>query len=148
MYLGRPRQDLWQGDIFVGVPIVEVSGEERKDWRGKVIVLSHECELAKPSTRTALVVRIRGEADFNPDQWGHIKKNRLYNGMYLEGAGPHMPGFVDFRLIHRVRIDVLERCEKIASLTEEARQALPAYLWRFLTRRLPDTETDAPDQQD
>lgn len=134
MYAAPPRKQLSQGDIFQAVPITEMSGTSVSEWRGRIIVLSHDCEIAKPSCTAPLVARLRESHEFPLDKWGLIRENRLYNGMHLERDNSLAEGFVDFRFIHRARCEVLDACRKIASLDDNGRDALTYFLWRFFSR--------------
>jgi hypothetical protein len=144
MYTAVPRGELKQGDIFADVPIREISGDDDREWSGRVIVLSHSCEIEKKHCTAPLVAAIKEEAEVSPDWWGHAKGDRLVNAMYLPPGESIAAGLVDFRLIHRVRKEVLAQAQKIASLTEEAQEALTYYLTRFFARReLPAAEEAA-----
>ena len=144
MYTAAPRGELTQGDIFADVPIREISGEYEREWSGRVIVLSHSCEIRKKHCTAPLVAAIQEEAEVSPDWWGHAKAHRLANAMYLPPGENLAAGLVDFRFIHRVRKEVLVQAQKVASLTEEAQEGLTYYLTRFFARReLPAAEEAA-----
>lgn len=137
MYESELRDQLSQGDLFRDVLISEGVGEHQQSWNRRVMVLSHDCEIDKPTCTSPLVVAVRALDDFPEEHRGLIRENRLYNGMYLEPGNGIEEGFADFRFIHRMRREDLAEPKKLASLTQEAREAMPAYLWRFFTRKEP-----------
>lgn len=89
------REDgLYQGDIFRGVPFTaHLPGRRTIGSTGDpAMLLSHECDLAKPTTEFALLAVLRSARD------------------------------------------VLLQCPRLASLDDEAREALRGHLIRFFNR--------------
>ncbi len=141
MYLKELRPQLSQGDVFTQVSLIDSAVPLLPSKTHNVIVLSHTCEIAKPSNSIILVCAIRALTEVDPGQRGHIQRNRVFNTMYLEPIGVLQESFVDFRYIFRINKIFLEQYAqqgfKIASLNEEAQLALATYFYRFLARNIP-----------
>jgi len=135
-----PRAEVpFQGDIFTGIPFTVhlPEGKTRGSADNLAMLLSHECDLAKPVNEVALLASVMSAADsLNPGNLGHLKRGRLYHAFHLVDP----PGFgggdwyVDCRFITAVRKDVLTLDRRIASLDDETREALRGHLIRFWVR--------------
>lgn len=139
MYLHQPRQQLSQGDIFTDVNLLDSARPQLPTRTFNVIILSHTCDILKPKNSVVLVCAIRPISEVSPGNAGHIKKNRLYNTMYVEPVGNLRESFVDFRYTYRLDKRFLGDCankgQKIASLNDDGQLALVYFFQRFLSRR-------------
>jgi len=141
MYLQELRIKLSQGDIFNQIDLIDSAAPTAPPKTHNVIVLSHSCEIEKPSNSIVLVCAIRPLSQVDLGQRGHIQGNRIFNAMYLEPIGTLPESFIDFRYIFRVNKMFLEEGTrqglKIASLNDETQLALTTFFYRFLARRIP-----------
>lgn len=141
MYVSAPPTVLCQGDIFTGLQLVDAAAPAAPARAYNVVVLSHACEIAKPSNSVVLVCGIRPLEGVDVGNQGHIRKNRVRNAMYLEPVGSLKESFVDFRFVFRVAKAFLEeairRGLRVASMNEEAQLALATFFYRFLVRDIP-----------
>ena len=143
MYLRELRNQLSQGDIFAGIELLDSATPSSPLKTHNVIVISHTCEILKPSNSIVLVCAIRSLSDIESSNRGHIKNNRIYNAMYLSAIADLSESFVDFRYTFRINKLSLEEYihqgRKIASLNDEAQLALTTFFYRFLIRPVPST---------
>ena len=145
MFLPVPRELLSQGDIFTELDLIDSAAPTSPPQKRNVIVLSNDCEIDKPSNRIVLVCAIRSVSDINPRTINDIRKNGVYNTMYIGSISNLPESFIDFRFIFRVDGLFLEegirRGLRIASVDDEARLALGTFFYRFLTRAVSSTRT-------
>ena len=138
MFLPQLRAALSQGDVFKDIRINEIVGGV--DGAVSVVLLSHDCEFEK-KVEHALVVRVFSADAVQAGIWGDIRRGRVLNDVYLPKVGNRPEGFVNFRYIQRVpKADLITASDagrRVLSMTDDGRQALVAYLYRFLTRSLP-----------
>lgn len=141
MYLPALRHILSQGDIFIQLDFIDSAAPMAPKEQHNVIVLSHTCEILKPGNAVVLVSAIRLLSEVNSGLRGLIKKNQVYNAMYLEPVGPLEESFVDFRYTFRANKvflkESMERNLRIASFNEESQLGLATFFYRFLVRKLP-----------
>lgn len=139
MFLATPEEIPLQGDIFRGIPfIVHMPGGDTVGHQDSLaMLLSHECDVAKPTNDIALLAVVRPAVDsINPDNIGHLRSRRLFHAFYLENP-PGLEGqdwYADCRFITAVHKDVLNLDLRLASLNEEAREALRGHMIRFWNR--------------
>lgn len=140
MYLQQLRSILSQGDIFAQIDLIDSASPKSPLQPYDVIVLSHTCEIAKPSNSVVLVCVIKSLSQIDSGQRGNVQRNRVFNAMYLESTGTLPESFIDFRYTFRVNKESLEeavrRDLKIASLNDKAQLALAAFFYRFLIRKI------------
>jgi hypothetical protein len=140
MYLPELRSKLSQGDIFAQIPIVDSADPALKKKDYNVIILSHTCDIDKPTQKIVLVCAIRPFSELNPGQDKDIIKGRIRNAMHVKPVGEMGDSFIDFRFTFRVNKEFLQEAEKngakIASLMDDAQLALIEYFRRFLARDL------------
>jgi hypothetical protein len=143
MYLSEVRPILSQGDIFTQVDLIDSATPQSPSQRFDVIVLSHTCEIQKPSNSIALVCAVRPLSEIENGHRGNFQMNRVINAMYLEPIENLPESFIDFRYIFRVNKTFLEEYVregfKIASFNDEAQLALTTFFYRFLARKTPVT---------
>jgi hypothetical protein len=173
---GPPGPELSQGDLFDLVPSVYVhdlgymSKTDTSKYRllrhrpesfklevehaatamairRPAIVLTHDCEIDKPHSRStvlmALVRAIDGVPEAHREGFRDYTRHRAFflpETPYLEGES-----YADLRAVTTVRRDVLETLKRPASISEDGRRMLREQLFRFFTRRfLPDDWTTWP----
>jgi hypothetical protein len=144
MFLPVLREKLSQGDILTQITLIDSAATTTSPQRYNVIVLSHDCEIDKPNNSIIIVCALRNLSEVPSITQEQIRKNKVYRTMYLESTKLFPESFVDFRLIFRVNKNFLEECSRqgfrVASLNDEARLALPAYFYMYLTRKVPGVE--------
>ena len=135
---------LSQGDIINKVLLLDSAVPAASPGERNVIILSHDCEIDKPSNEVLIVAEVKLLAEMERIKSGikgDIQKGRVRNVMYLEPYGQLAESYVDFRYIFRVAKKSLEENLKlglrIASLNEESKQALCIFFERYLFRKLP-----------
>jgi hypothetical protein len=105
------------------------------------MILTHGCEMDKDSKHRQVAL-IRPLDLVQPEYKGFIRENKNFSYCYLPAYGEIMgESYVDFRRVTTVHPDLLKDLERIASLTDEAANAVQTLLIRFTTRR--DIELDA-----
>ena len=135
-----PRDETpMQGDIFAGIPFSIHRPEQAPlgSHNNLAMLLSHECDLAKPTNEIALLALVRpAVGNINPDNLGHLRSRRLYHAFYLDGP-PGLDGrdwYADCRLITAVHESMLTMESRLISLSDEAREALRGHMIRFWNR--------------
>lgn len=140
MYAEGLPLTLSQGDIFVQIELIDSASPTAPPRTHSVIVLSHTCEIEKSVNSIVLVCVILPLSDVDPGQKGHIKKNRVFNAMYLEPIGDLPESFIDFRYVFRTNKAYLEYAIgeglRITSLNEESKLAFATFFYRFLGRKV------------
>lgn len=138
MYLPEARRKISQGDIFSKVSLPDSANPEAPKKEYTLVVLSHACDIDKPTQMVVLVCAARSFSELMPGQGGDIKKGRVRNAMYIKAAGGLEESFIDFRYTFRIHKDLLKQAVdnnlKIVSLTDKAQRALAQYFYRFLAR--------------
>lgn len=141
MFLPELRDEISQGDIFDAVPVAEQGVLPDGTTLCSVVLLSHDCEFDKPSVSHVLVARTYPLTAAGRPLWGDIRAGRALNTMFLDGVEDREEGFVNFRYIHRIpKVELLEAASggrRVASMSDDGRAALLAYMFRFFARRLP-----------
>jgi hypothetical protein len=127
-----------QGDLFASIQILEHSGPDSSAQRESLLLLSHGCEIEKP-VPTLLCARVGLVAEIAKGKAGDLRRHRVANAMHLPASQNASESYVDFRHIYRVPRDLIDQAAKdgkrVASMTDFGRNALAAYLFRFITRR-------------
>jgi len=128
------RIKISQGDIFANVPLIDSAkpSDPPKDYN--VIILSHTCDIDKPTQKQVLVCVVKSFSVLKPGQDGDVRKDRVRNVMYLRTIKNLGEVFVDFRCEFRLNKEVLSEGDKIISLTDQGQLALAHYFYRFLVR--------------
>lgn len=115
---------------------------------GLAMVISHDCEIENdPNARTLAMIRPLGELDDSAQRalFSGRKEDVRYAIFPLEAqdAEPRMErAFVDFRRLTTVRPAVLEASTRIASASDELRNAVAQSYRQYLFRRLERRATD------
>lgn len=140
MFLADLRDELSQGDVFRTLPVVDRRPNGTRERDVSAVVLSHDCEIDKPESRFVLVVGIQPGDRIAPDRLGLVRAGRIRSAMHFPGSGPLAEGFIDFRRLYRVHRDFVDNAmtagERVASMTDEARDALIAFTMRFFSREV------------
>lgn len=146
MFLDELRELVSLGDVFQRLPVADRTPTELRILDIDAVVLSHECQIAKPNSDFVLCAAIRPSDAVVAGTWGHIRSGRVRHALHFPGYGAIGEGFVDFRRTYRVHGDFIDAANqdgrRLASMTDEAREALAAVLFRFVIRHLP---ADTPD---
>jgi hypothetical protein len=143
----QPREILSQGDVFTRIRVAEVVDEEVQEHVVDLVVLSHECEIAKPGNSIVLCARIRTITSLDPANVGNVRSGRVLNAMHIPAVGSIAEGFVDFRWIHRIPKEALLRAmqqgDRVGSMLDDGRLALVTHVYRYFARKLPNSEGEA-----
>ena len=135
------RPEISQGDIFDGIQTKEVFGGREESHSGLAVLLSHDCEFDKPNHPDVLVARVLPLAAAPESTWAAIRDGSAYHVIHLPSVGQGAEAYINLRYIHRVLKDDLRAAatagRRMASMTDDGRTALIAYLFRFFSRRLP-----------
>ena len=135
MYQAQPREVLSQGDVLTRIQVAEVVDEAVREDMRDLLVLSHDCEIAKPDNHWVLCARIRTIDSLDSSNAGHVRSGHVLNAMHLPATvGDVAEAFVDFRMIHRIRKDALLRAVddvlRVPSMTDEGLLTVVSYLYR------------------
>lgn len=115
---------------------------------GLAMVISHDCEIENdPNARTLAMIRRLGELDEDAQRtlFSGREEDVRYASFPLEAqeSEPRMErAFVDFRRLTTVRPAVLEASRRIASASDELRNAVARSYQQYLFRRLEKRATD------
>jgi hypothetical protein len=132
MYLPGLREEVSQGDVFLGVPFTVtriVNGQPHATTlHAPGIVLSHDCEYDKRYP-FALVALVRPLEQVQESSRDNVRKLKTLNTFYLREFALSLPeSFVDLRHIDPIEKRVLQQLadngQRLASLTDDARAAL------------------------
>ena len=142
MYQAQPREVLSQGDVLTRIQVAEVVDEAVREDMRDLLVLSHDCEIAKSDNHWVLCARIRTIDSLDSSNAGHVRSGHVLNAMHLPATvGDVAEAFVDFRMIHRLRKDALLRAvddgRRVTSMSDDGRLTLVSYLYRYFARKLP-----------
>ncbi len=150
MYASDASSDLNQGDILEKVNLLDSAVPTSPPVERNIIVLSHDCEIDKPSNEVIIVagVKLMSEVEkYSPGIKGDIKNGRVRNTMYLPPHGELEESCVDFRYIFRVTKQQLLECLKqslrVVSLNDEGKQALCTFFGRYLFREALDLDSSS-----
>lgn len=128
-----------QGDIFTRIPFAVhlPGGDTFGHPNSPAMLLSHECDIAKPNNEIALLAVVRSAVDsINQDNLGHLRSRRLFHAFYLDDP-PGLDGrdwYADCRFITAVHKDMLDLNHRLASLSDESREALRGHVIKFWNR--------------
>lgn len=135
------RPEISQGDVFETLHAREVIGGKDEDYVGSAVLLSHDCEFDKPDHAYTLVARVIPIIGAPEPRWDAIRRGRTLNAIHLPAVGTAVESFIDLRYIHRLPKDDLRAAVaangRVASMTDDGRAAIIAYLYRFFTRTFP-----------
>lgn len=144
MFADKLRDQVSQGDIFEGIDVSETLGGREDPFLGPVVLLSHDCEFDKQNQYSALVARVYLLDHAPSGARAPIRSGQALNAVYLPAVGPRPESYVDLRYVHRVtKLSLNEAAaagRRRASMTDEGRDALLGYLFRFFARRRPGEE--------
>ncbi len=154
--------DLWQGDIFQltpwvvakGLDFVQPTGNALKPYvsvpppdrgtrshlvttsgRDLGMMITHECLIDKKGAAPWTFARILPMETFKPEQQVHIRSGANLQTFFLPATdGLLKESYVDFRLITAIDPKLGSSFQRIASLSEEGRNALRFQLIRYWTR--------------
>lgn len=104
------------------------------------LLLTHSCDIENEEFRTLALVRpmadLSSESDIDT-----IRGNHNYNYYYLPDNPPILSeGYVDFRAITTIRKAVLDNCERVISLSDEALRGLYGQLFLCMTHSTVDSK--------
>ncbi|MCH8145556.1 MAG: hypothetical protein IIA55_12635 [Gemmatimonadetes bacterium] len=128
--------------MLTRIQVAEVVDEAVREDMRDLLVLSHDCEIAKPDNHWVLCARIRTIDSLDSSNAGHVRSGHVLNTMHLPATvGDVAEAFVDFRMIHRLRKDALLRAvddgRRVTSMSDDGRLTLVSYLYRYFARKLP-----------
>lgn len=102
---------------------------------GRGIVLTHDCEIDKPSLKYVWVALVRPLRMVPIDNQQIIRDNSDFSAFYLPAIGDAMEeSFVDFRRTSCVHVSLVPPEFRLASLTPSAVNQLLVKLMLFITR--------------
>jgi hypothetical protein len=120
----------------------------------RAVLLTFDCEIDKPSTKILTLALVRPLDPKMPDaDQVKIRENRKFAFFFLPPATEGAPaGYVDFRRLGAVSVDVVKATPRLSRLSETARKAMLFQFFRYLTRidlyqaslPPPQEEGDAP----
>jgi hypothetical protein len=141
LYALAPQSALSQGDILSDVPVIELVGDIVSPRLATFVVLTHDCEIDKPSAESVICAPARSMAETPGGLAGDIRSGRVLRAMHLPATGALTESFIDFALIQRVSKLVLEDAiadgRRVAAMSDDGRKALTVNLFRYFARRLP-----------
>jgi hypothetical protein len=129
------RDELSQGDLIDNITVWDQDGAQVIPRRARIVVLSNDCEMDKPRaerSRYVLVVEMRSPADAGSANWGNVKAGKGWNTFYIPAGETVSEGYVDFGRIHRVERAPLRTVTRLASMSDEGREALVYALTSYL----------------
>ena len=162
--LGPPESELWQGDVFEGVPwsvirqldYVQPTGEHGRylgvppppsGGRGRLVtasgsglgmLLSHECVVDKGGMAPLTFARVLPITTYGERGRDAIRQGANYQTFHIPRVdGVLDESYVDFRLVAAIDPQLLGRFRRIASLTEEGRASLRLQMILYWTRLEP-----------
>jgi hypothetical protein len=102
----------------------------------RAMLLTHDCEIDKPSTKVLNLALIRPlDPKMPEDDKTILRENRKFAFFYLpaeqEGAAE---SYVDFRRLGTVGVETVKATPRLARLSEIARKAMLFQFFRYLTR--------------
>ena len=129
------EEDLYPGDVFPPDP----AGVSMPGHSGPLIVLNHECDIAKSGR--VLLAAVMPDAQTDAGLLGHIKRGRVWHGFHLDGCS--IPGWVDLRSVQsRDAVPFMSALDqRLHSMTPDGRLALAYKLFQYLTRTKPPSPT-------
>lgn len=140
MFTDEIREEISQGDIFREMPFALLAADGTPTARKThVILLSHDCDYDKPNNPYCLVASVGSLASVPPGSRENIRQYRVINTFYLAGIPRALDeSYVDLRLISpidkRLLVAADGQSDRVASLSDEAREALQDQLFLFFAR--------------
>jgi hypothetical protein len=137
------RYDLNQGDVFEGVLVVDLTEDDSPEQkRMTAVVVSHDCEIDKESSKHVLVALVRPLSALPEGTHSQIREGKVMNVWYLGSVPGIGESCADFRGVYRVtRAALLHLVRQGKRLqlcsSEEDKLALAAFMYRFVARRRP-----------
>lgn len=148
-----PLEPISQGDILKGVNCVDsATGPEGQ--RNTVMVVSHGCEIDKPSAKSCYVADVKSLETIPENQKGSIRQGKVAAVIYLPLLEPlGGESFVDLRTMYRVQLSQLCASElrtepngdrvrmltdpsiRVGALSDDGVTVLHGQLILFFTRR-------------
>ena len=99
------------------------------------ILLSYDCEIDKPNTKTLTVALVRPlDPSIPADGQQIIRQNQNSAYFYLPAGRGFGERYVDFRRLATLSVEIVSSAKRLASLSDEAWKALQFQLIRYLTR--------------
>jgi len=107
--------------------------------RTDLILPSHDCDYDKPNSPYCLVAGVGSLAQVPPGDRENVRRYRVINTFYLREIPDVLnESYVDIRLISTIEKGLLVEADRqgkrIASLTDDAREALQDQLFLFFAR--------------
>ncbi|MCI0461578.1 MAG: hypothetical protein L0Z62_31905 [Gemmataceae bacterium] len=111
----------------------------------RAMLLTFDCEIDKDKKhRTVMLIRPL-PPDMPEKDRTIIRENRRFPFFYLPAEGDTLPeGYVDFRRICTVSAEWVDSANRLASLTQTARQAMLLQFFHFIARVELDPGIFAP----
>jgi hypothetical protein len=142
-YLGAVRpHPLNQGDILDDVVFLVPLGDEHYVESGKVMIVSHDCECDRSIERIGVPLSAAPLTSFdeidgaNPGDSGNVRAGRHSRYWALPEDPPMDGGWaVDFALLQPVLVGRLSQGRRVASIDDDGRLALVAWLLEKYGRR-------------
>lgn len=133
----QTRAQVSQGDLFSGVALAvwEGGGTTATHSPREALLLNHDCDIDKPSTKYVLLCAVRPLSDIAESSHGHIRSYRVLNTFYLgvvRIGDVAVERYVDFRQTSRATKAAVVAASRAASLTDEAVLALQRWYARWL----------------
>lgn len=99
------------------------------------MVLNHGCDIDKPTNKYVLIVPVRVLSGFPAEQQDVIRQQSSIPQMFLPDIPSVGDCVADLRLMTRVPTSVVTSCNRLASMSDQARERLGAQLLLFFTRK-------------
>lgn len=99
------------------------------------MVLNHGCDIDKPSNKYVLVIPLKVLATLPADHQDVVRQQSSIPLLFLPDVPSVGDCVADLRLMTRVPTSVVMECNRLASMSDFARQRLGAQLMLFFTRK-------------
>jgi len=98
------------------------------------LLLTPDCELAKPKTRFWHICPIHPLAQLNRSDQGNTRKNKIFNFLYLPAFKTMPDSFVDLSWITTLEAPIIDNANRLMTLSDMARAALYMQQIRWISR--------------
>lgn len=105
---------------------------------GTVIVISHDCEIDKKDAQPVVVAVLRSTDTLNGAERSKVMTQRSLRAMPLPDVPKLGEHYVDLRFMCSMPKGVLMKCDRVASMTDEAVLRLQAQVLGFVCRLDPE----------
>jgi hypothetical protein len=120
-----------QGSVSSGTVLIPTSCDH-----ARAMLLTYDCEIDKPGNQLLTFAMIRRFApNRTEDEKEQIRKGSKFAFFYLVNFPDGDPeGYVDFRRLSVIGVELVKTAKKVACLAETSRTAMLFQFFRFLTR--------------